>query len=48
MKLKNQTLGVWAAEGFKNQTENFDFLERRRLRYFGVLKGSGTPENITF
>ena len=43
-----ELLGVWAAEGFKNRTENFDLSERLRLRYFEVTKGSSTPENIVF
>jgi signal transduction histidine kinase len=41
-------LGVWAAEGFENWTENFDLPEQLTPRYFGEGKGSGTPENITF
>jgi hypothetical protein len=41
-------LGVWAAEGFENWTENFDLSEQLTPRHFGEGKGSGTPENITF
>ena len=41
-------LGVWAAEGFGNQTDNFDLSERRWLHYLGAGKGSSTPENVNF
>ena len=39
-------LGVWAAEGFEKQSQNFDLSEWLRLHYFDGAKGSSTPENV--
>jgi hypothetical protein len=38
-------LGVWAAEIISNALENFDLSESRWCHFFGMGKGSSTPEN---
>ncbi|MBT2304406.1 hypothetical protein J7E70_28660 [Variovorax paradoxus] len=41
-------LGVCAAEGLKNEPQNFDLSESRRSVFFEVPKGSRTPQTATF
>ena len=40
-------LGVWAAEGSKNDHPKFDLSEWHRIDYFEPTKGSETPEIAT-
>ena len=41
-------LGVCAAEGLKNESQNFDPSESRRSDCFDATKGSETPEAAIF
>jgi hypothetical protein len=40
-------LGVWAAEGFRNEHPKIDLSESHRSDFLNVAKGLGTPENAT-
>jgi len=42
------TLGVCAAEGFRNEPPKIDLSESLRSDFFDGAKGSETPENATF